>query len=200
MKLFGLSITPRQAKTPRQKLFEGGCALLVLIWVVLVMFQPWTSPGKPRRMTCLSSMKLLTTDLNIYAQDYDDRLPLSLQWRVTLSPYTHSRTDIRCPEAAKEGKELYGIAFHSLLSGRHIFDESPGAKALPSDIIFPESMPMLFDTRLPGASVSASLLEGLASPGRHQQNDRVGNHVAFVDGHAKWISDTEVKTLRTTVR
>jgi hypothetical protein len=197
MKLFGISPTPPRPKSPRRRLFEGGCVLLVLIWIGLILFTPWTPlPREPRRVSCLSSMKQIATSLSMYRQDYDDRMPFSRQWREDLSPYSRPGYT-RCPEAAREGKDQYGIAFHSILSGRHIFDETLGAKALPSEIIFPESMPILFDTRLPGASASAPLLEGLASPGRHRQGDRAGNHIAFIDGHAKWFSDHDIVTLRT---
>src|SRR5690349_19513520 len=76
--------------------------VLVGVSVVLLMFVPIIDGSRPgaRQARCQSNLKQLASATLMYANDYDDRLPLRRSWAGGTSPYLKSWEVYVCPEAA----------------------------------------------------------------------------------------------------
>jgi prepilin-type N-terminal cleavage/methylation domain-containing protein len=86
---------------------------------------------KARQATCLSYKKNIGTAWSMYAQDYDERLPLFVVFNVPgggwgthviLQPYCRNRQIFSCPTAGK-GK-FFGLLRQHRLPGRLCSDGS----------------------------------------------------------------------------
>ena len=121
-------------------------------------------------MTCLSNVKQLTMGVQMYAEDYDQTLPLET-WEDATKPYVKSEAVFNCPAKTKAG-ETGGYAFTGDITGNKI-----SALGLP-----PERVPVIFDSNAPGPNALGSAND-LPDPKRHSK----GNVVGYVDGHATFI-------------
>src|SRR5438874_13668219 len=73
--------------------------VLVGVSVVLVMFMPVIDGPRPgaQQARCQSNLKQLGMATLMYAQDYDDRLPLRRTWSDGIYPYVKNRDVYICP-------------------------------------------------------------------------------------------------------
>jgi prepilin-type N-terminal cleavage/methylation domain-containing protein/prepilin-type processing-associated H-X9-DG protein len=161
---------------------------------------------KARQATCISNMKQLGTTLMMYAQDYDETLPVQVNqvpqfwlataatnWCRAVFPYAKSRQIYLCPSA---GKETYtgggGIYIPtkdgetSYMGNAVVMGRTLAAVPNPADIIF---------IREHGLSVGTSVLRPATAAGgqfsevNHPSYDALhsgGANKMFCDGHAKW--------------
>ncbi len=118
------------------------------------------SREKARQASCQSNLKLLMLGLQMYAQDYGDRLPSAANWQSAVMPYVRNVLLLKCPLDASRTKCSYAMPF-----------SMSGAKL--GDLSHPDLQPVLYDADA----------QGRWAP-RH--ND--GGDVAFADGHVKWMA------------
>jgi hypothetical protein len=123
--------------------------------------------------------------MQMYAQDYDDHLPVAANWMDGVTPYaasSGSQEDVlRCPTVKATSPKGYGYAFNSTLSGKRF-----------SKITASALTPIVYDsTNL--AKNANDPQTSLPSPPRHRaRRMRPGggqlNIMGYVDGHAKAIN------------
>ncbi len=77
------------------------CSSMVLLLALVVAYaiaRVAAHPMPPDRWRCVSNLKQLTLGSLMYAQDYDDKLPLVGGWPVLLNPYLKNYYLLRCPQ------------------------------------------------------------------------------------------------------
>jgi len=115
--------------------------------------------------------------LLVYAQDYDDRLPLHNSWNDAIYPYTKNTSILMCPE--EEYQKLPSYGFNGALAGRTITPIKDSANAVT-----------LIDSTT-GRNREVSL-QDFPFPARHQ---RTYVNVGFADGHVKSVHANMVQDL-----
>ncbi len=126
---------------------------------------------KSEAQICMSNLKQLSVGMMIYASDYDDYLPKSVNWSDVVMPYIKNLEVFKCPTISNRDKKLYGISFMSSCLGINLPQVEEPAKQY-----------MLFDSDdLKKNSIGNE--SKLPKPGRHNGN----NHVSFLDAHVKAI-------------
>jgi prepilin-type processing-associated H-X9-DG protein len=133
---------------------------------VVQKLSPQSIPPADDSTTCAANVKQLVLATVMYSQDYDEVYPTD-KWQELLTPYVKSTKLFDCPELLKEGKHD-GYAFNLDVSG---------AKA--QDFAKPETVPMIFDSVVPGPN-ALSASSTMPKPSRHPK----GNSVGYMDGHA----------------
>jgi prepilin-type N-terminal cleavage/methylation domain-containing protein len=112
---------------------------------------------KARQSSCLSNLRQIGTAAQIYAQDYDERLPGTelgegegeYHWIEMLAPYTRNRDVFSCPSAAQRtvysssgvaAEFTYSYAMNDIHdpSGRHVGAgfQPLAAISFPADTLF----------------------------------------------------------------
>jgi hypothetical protein len=134
------------------------------------------SRGNATRPRCQSNLKQLTTATLMYAQDYDERLPLAVAWNDGIQPYHKHTQLLLCPE--EENQTLPSYAMNQRLSG-----------VLNSQIEAPDTTVLFFDS-IPGRN-KAGGRELLPDPPRHS-NEYV---VSFLYGTVRSIPQQEISNL-----
>jgi prepilin-type N-terminal cleavage/methylation domain-containing protein/prepilin-type processing-associated H-X9-DG protein len=161
---------------------------------------------KARQAACLSNMKQVGTALMMYAQDYDETLPVQpnevpkfwldtapANWCQAVFPYVKSRQVYVCPSAGKETWPGAGGIYIptkdgavSYMGNAVVMGRPLAAVPNPAEIIF---------LREHGVSVGTSVLRpavqgaGTYSQVNHPEYDALhsgGATKLFCDGHAKW--------------
>ncbi len=149
-----------------------GCtgASLLLVLGVSQTGDLWPLPAKqlPPAAECAAQLKQLSTALQMYCQDHDERLPPADAWADGLFPYTRRADLLVCP--SRPGLAS-GYAFRSQ------FDRHPLSR-IPA----PEETPLLFESVL-GVPNASGGLETYTTPHRGKGN------VVFADGHVKSYAD-----------
>ena len=127
-----------------------------------------------KKWECMSHLKVLAQAELLYAQDYDDRLPLTSRWAEAIESRVRRATTpeikgdpFRCPAAESPGS--YGMNNH--------LDGVPIAK-----LEVPAMTVLLFDADAPIRSFAGDALN-LA----RKRHGSVPN-AAFADGHAKGLN------------
>ena len=158
---------------------------------------------KARQTSCLSNVKELGLGFLMYAQDYDERLlPMSNsggRWYVLIQPYIKNTQILKCPSS--QVAISYGVSYRNLCE-----DSGAGGRGCSlAHIDYPSEALMLGDTEryngnqmywyyslkmyaIPQSSSYPN--NGIPTPGRHNG----GNNVCFCDGHAKWISTSDMRS------
>lgn len=151
---------------------------------------------KARQDSCLSNTKQISLALLMYAQDYDERLPqhplvarperledapadanshnlgsycVPGNWRLLILPYTRNEAIFLCPASSS----YYSYQFNNKLHGVQLRKFSRPADTL--------------------CIYEFGALDGSA-PGPH--ND--GYNAGYVDGHCKWLHESNARQARTT--
>ncbi len=156
---------------------------------------------KARQTSCLSNVKQLSLAFMMYAQDYDEVLiPLAngnytYQWYELIDPYIKNAQVLRCP--SKAFQMGYGLSFYNIAEDDGFGTPGKGAALAsiqePADaLMFTETEDnntgsyryYVYSLRLYSLGISGQPYNCVAYPGRHNG----GNNVGFCDGHAKWIS------------
>ncbi|MCC6731122.1 MAG: DUF1559 domain-containing protein [Chthonomonadales bacterium] len=161
---------------------------------------------KARGTSCLSNTKQIGTATQMYAQDYDETLPLSLymaDWGTGtvatcydgLFPYMKSAAILQCPSAPRViDFAAYMAAFGFQLQGNFRYGSYPpnvvviadGDPGLVNDrpaqtlggIPYPASQPVFADGYIGGGGTFYTPVEG-----RHTD----GTNVSYLDGHSKYF-------------
>jgi prepilin-type processing-associated H-X9-DG protein len=152
---------------------------LVLACILIPVFGQ--ARAKARQTVCASNLKTISGAMLMYAQDYDDQLPLTENWMDSVAAFSpppskeaSKESVYHCP-SIQEGDAVYGYAFNQNVAAK------PTAKIKKwySKMLIYDSTTLTRNASDPGTSLSKI--------GRHSQ----GNNIAFVDGHVKWIKNAE---------
>ena len=190
-----------------------------------------------RRSSCLSNVKQIGLGIQMYTQDYDEKLvsyaypppvtgaPGTYGWQFALLPYTKSTQVYVCPSATKisssnvancdptkvsstgVGSGSYGYNYYNLGNyGRDaitniqfLIDYSLAAVQKPSETVMIGETTCLIGSGpiyppsfwIKPASTGCNSTTPGASLTFEDQNSRRhfdGANIAFVDGHAKWMT------------
>lgn len=129
------------------------------------------------RVSCLNNLKQFGTAINMYERDHHDKLPSPEHWNEAMLVYAKNKKILICPSARAEN--LPGYAMNARLRGLH-----------NGDIADPADTVMIFESA-PGRNLYGGpelLLEKPRHP--HWYN------VAFCDGHAKPVEDSQIRFLK----
>ena len=163
---------------------------------------------RARQTSCLSNMRQITTATMMYAQDYDERLPLrwfALEeaarlpsspdgqthvnhlWPVMIFPYVNNIDIFNCPS--------WSWRWNGNYSGRQAYAITSQIHGTPlAEITRPSETILIAENWDEGNSLSyyASRTVSVHSstnnirrmiPGRHNE----GANIGFCDGHARWL-------------
>jgi hypothetical protein len=148
----------------------GGLFILLLAGVAMMgaMLFPVFSQARERarQAVCLSNLKQMSLAMQMYAQDYDDRLPRRVDWMDALGPYIKAEPVFHCPSVQAEGQTSYGYAFNSALAGQKRSKLPRLART-----------PALYDSSDLSRNASDPVTS-LPNPPRH-----LGNIIGYADGH-----------------
>ncbi len=134
---------------------------------------------KARQTSCLSNIKQLCLAVHMYAQDHDEMLPGEL-WADEIFPYLNNRAIFTCPTRPDLP---VGYAFNDAL-----------LEAMLGEVPRPAETAMLFDSDAGGDSPIGGA-ETAPPEGRHNG----GINIGYVDGHAKWHTIANARTVLETV-
>ena len=161
---------------------------------------------KARQTTCISNAKQLALGVLMYAQDYDEALPVqenqvpkfwldtaAANWCRGIMPYAKNRQIYLCPSAGKESWPGAGGIYvptpdgdSSYMGNAAVMGRPLAVVANPADIIF---------LREHGLSVGTSVLRPARAGNNRYSEVNHGSYDAlhsgganklFCDGHAKW--------------
>ena len=160
---------------------------------------------KARQSSCLSNVKQIAVGTMMYVQDYDEMLPYSYNWDTAwvapphpvfylqvIQPYIKNEQVLKCPS---EPNQLWGYG----RSQQHLPYRQVGANNPPplpiGRINRPAEVHMLMDS-FPTAGWNYMYTYcSICSPTlTHSISERHngGANVGFWDGHAKWMSWSDI--------
>lgn len=145
---------------------------LVLLITAAIVFPILASTGGhgAPNATCLYNLKELGFALQIYASDYDERLPAT-GWGDELKPFYKNEDMLTCPIVRKEQQTAFGYAMNSEVMGIDASKVKDPAKAV-----------VFFETDALGRGVVANLAA------RNRDRHKGKSHVAYLDTQARAIS------------
>ncbi|MDH4202796.1 MAG: DUF4190 domain-containing protein [Phycisphaerae bacterium] len=153
--------------------------LLPLLAMVLAILMPALSKTKmiAQRVVCGTNMQGLSTAMIVYMNDYDEQYPTPEQWcDLLMSEADVSPKSFQCP-LDPEGSFSYAI-------NENLYKLEPGQGG--------PQMVAIFEAYL-GRN-------GVGGPDdlilRHDQNQRAGCNVGFVDGHVEFVTEDRVADLQ----
>ena len=161
---------------------------------------------KARQTTCTSNMKQMGLAMMMYAQDYDEQLPLSHtadpwwwnDWKYRILPYTKNEDIFNCPSAPANlnrpnGTGPYGInayigeagtwAYHALAAIPEPAQTLLLGENRDGDWVVEPNPDYCSTIPLPGPWIDP----GWVRPAHFE-----GANLAYCDGHAKWLTITEL--------
>ena len=156
-----------------------GCGLFGLLLgpiaiIAAILFPVFAQArAKAQAISCLSNTKQIARAMVMYAQDYDDRLPLARDWGDATSRYTGNRQVYVCPTARLNGESAAGgssYAYNSKLNARRL-----------RDLKYPAQTPETFESGADRWNASDPVESFLP---RHQRH----GSLAYADGHARMVS------------
>ena len=158
--------------------------------------------AKARQTTCLSNMKQVGTGLMMYAQDYDESLPVQTNqvqkfwldaspanWDRAIYPYVKNRQVYICPSTGKEtfpGYQPSPDGETSYMGNAVVMGRALAVVPNPADIIFVREHALTVGTSVLRPAYATA---GKYSEVNHPSYDVLHNNGAnklFCDGHAKW--------------
>ncbi len=142
-----------------------GCVMAAILFPVFA-----DAREKARQTSCLSNERQLSTAALSYAQDYDERLPPPTYWCEGLGPYTKNSQVFLCPALGGVRSNYW---LNEKVPGRGLVEFKKPAEAV-----------LLFEARDSWDKVGGE-------PDTEKPHNESGN-LAFVDGHAKWLSPAAV--------
>ncbi|NPV49484.1 MAG: DUF1559 domain-containing protein [Armatimonadetes bacterium] len=192
----------REVAKRRRKCTALGFTLIELLVVIAIiailaaiLFPVFAKAReKARQASCLSNVKQLTLAALMYAEDYDEVLPVSIggsspmqMWTTfeLVEPYIKNRQIRRCPSDPQGAIDLtmYGMDRYS-----YVWNKAAFSYRLP--VPGPPPQPVVALAAIPYPAETTSVFDGYpVMPGPqlytlHRHND--GANVGFLDGHAKW--------------
>ena len=137
------------------------------------------SDGALPRITCRSNLRQIAQAIQMYADDYDRKLPPAAKWCDSAYPYLKTNSVFACP--IRSGS--YGYAFNALLDRRSL-----------NTITCPATTPAAFDTSLDKRNAADSL-RSFVTP--HRKRQGTFGYVAFLNGEVReCITPPAVDALR----
>jgi prepilin-type N-terminal cleavage/methylation domain-containing protein/prepilin-type processing-associated H-X9-DG protein len=151
---------------------------------------------KGRQTTCLSNTRQLAAGVLMYAEDYDEVLPVAIggtndwaHWWTTIElvePYTGNRQIRMCPGdpvgavnlSTFPGLERYSYVWNKVVFAYRVPGFPSGPIMSLAGIPYPSETTAFFDGHM----------SGMALLTQHRHTD--GANVSFMDGHAKWFGRT----------
>ena len=163
--------------------------------------------AKARQAQCLSNMKQLGLGVTMYAQDYDEVMPLwgygttsatgdalppaFYSWDTVINPYIKNQQILICPD------NPYGKGFRSYAAARYAFSSPEASRFF---VVTTGSMPdpsltvLLFDKgqKEPGKdgdSAGENVFQSHSCTGQGLDKTMFhngGKNFVYCDGHAKW--------------
>jgi prepilin-type N-terminal cleavage/methylation domain-containing protein/prepilin-type processing-associated H-X9-DG protein len=170
---------------------------------------------KARQSSCLSNVKQIVLGLLMYAQDYDETLPMariystqggvSYGWYDCITPYVKNTQIFKCPSHRNSSttgwtKHSYGVPAYNVMSTADW--NPPGARGCSLGGIDSPSEALLltdagYDDNAQGIDLIYSLKwQAYPSPYAGFTHCGIpvpgrhngGNNVGFCDGHSKWAA------------
>ncbi len=163
---------------------------------------------KARQSSCLSNVKQIMLAVHMYAQDYDETLPVASHWPAqdnhepnlnytywyeSLEPYMKNEQIMRCP-SMPNGMPGYGwnyqeFGYYSSSGNWYYHPHTPLAH-----IEYPASTILLGDCEDEsdrGRTGSRFLYRrDYRLPSKHNG----GGNMGFCDGHAKWLQESYMRS------
>ncbi|MGI5817592.1 MAG: H-X9-DG-CTERM domain-containing protein [Armatimonadota bacterium] len=147
-------------------------------------------------------MKQLALGCMMYAQDYDEVMPRTRSfyartlWANEILPYVKNEGVFRCPSADPFTWPSAGLnsASRAQMSYGYTWDNSSSNAMLagidnPSETVYlADSLGYMFYPEGTGGTERASAGTGYRIQPRHNE----GANLGFVDGHAKWYSESAI--------
>ncbi len=173
--------------------------------------------ARARQTACASNLRNLGAAFTMYAQDYDEQLPLAayadgrfgvFTWHELTDPYARNQAIWHCLESRVRKSDADGrVTTHFGYNVRYLTTMAPdfsnaarhSAVSLAA-VQSPTETVLLADAE---SSISASwcgddgkfLLPPSAAPahcwGRPALLHSLGTHILWVDNHVKWVRDTQ---------
>ena len=208
---------------PAFTLIELLIVIAVIAILAAILFPVFAQAReKARQTSCLSNLKQLGTGLLMYAQDYDEQLPLAayatdtgaVTWHDIIDPYLKNKDVWLCPSSQVKRTDAggartthfgYNVRYLTNLALDFSNVDSQQAVSL-SAIVSPTETICLTDAK---SSVSASwcgddgkflLPPSEASAdcwGRPNPLHSEGSNLFWMDGHAKWAKAIQFYTGQT---
>ncbi len=148
--------------------------LLILGVVAAIVFPAFANAReKARQTSCLSNQRQLATGLLSYAQDNNERFPPRTSWCECVSPHIMNHTILSCPSLGGTRSNYW---LNDPVPGRALAEFKKPAEAI-----------LQFEAR-----------DSWDRTGTETDMEKPHNgsgNVAFVDGHAKWLSPTSGVTV-----
>jgi len=173
---------------------------------------------KARQTQCLNNVRQMTTGVAMYAQDFDETLPLVaisvpsyympsggrhtsgvMPWVIVLDPYIKNTQIFACPTAAggwdggDGDSNNVNLEFNSLTYG---YSETLSNMAV-GRVVYPAQTMCLADSSTDNYFIDTmatyhgtAAVEGRDDIAALRHND--GANIGYIDGHAKWIKGTNI--------
>ncbi len=95
-----------------------GCVISPVLFLGAIMFLRFSqAPMKAQQAACLSNIKQIGLAMRLYTDDYDDKMPMTGNWRTSLGQYVKSDGVFACISAKARD---YSYAMNSALNGSKI--------------------------------------------------------------------------------
>jgi prepilin-type processing-associated H-X9-DG protein len=124
-----------------------------------------------------SRLKADTTALSLYANDYDETLPLQGQWMDEVTPYLKQQSDFQSPAVELVNPNAYGYAMETTIAGRVL-----------TAFASPDTQVALFDSTDLSRNATDPTTT-LPNPPRYGSN----NTIVFLDGHVQGTPYTRMR-------
>ncbi len=159
---------------------------------------------KARQSSCLSNVKQLMTGVMMYNADHDGMfIPCAwvktsapyVYWWDVLDPYIKNENIHQCPSRIKEP---HGYGWNEYDFGYTSGYPERGYRTTESELTHPATTIVLGDNSVPSPNPKAYSLYVYRRDGGEFHNTREraihngGKNMGFADGHAKWLSITEI--------
>lgn len=156
----------------------AGCACVAVLAAVLF---PVFSQARfaAQRSIAVSNLKQSSLAVIMYSSDWDDRLPPGMSWVDATFPYAKNDQIYRSPAATKVDKAAYGFAFRKELGLKKIASYRDADRWIT-----------IFDSTILSRNATSSL-GSMPVPGRYGSGTNTSNGVAFLDGHARSLLDSD---------
>jgi hypothetical protein len=147
------------------------CLVIMVVLLIIAAILMPVSGGSHQslKVRCLSNLKQLTLSCLIYANDYDDRMPIATTWSNGVEHYTKSSSVFHDPEGVPDGGYGYGFRLKASSVKESAFGDPP-------------NFILMFDSTIADKNAHSELWS-MPTPGRHHGNDSL----TFVDGHARSV-------------
>lgn len=167
-----------------------------------------------RKATCGSNEKQLATGILMYAQDYDERLPLVYDdgagaqnrsiWAEKVAPYVKNVAVMFCPSGSDTPNNWpkFNLAVYYGLLMNHVLPEGQWAAKSMAQFSRPAEIIMLCEgtwythycpvcwTTTSSACGSVDCVNVQKNPNVRMHNE--GANYAYWDGHVKWQKDSTI--------